>query len=742
MSRTTRHLALTLALGLAACRIPDTAFLVVPDAPAGADDGSMSSALAIRTSVATLDVDEGGTKAFTVQLTQPPSADLVVRIAAADGASSAAVSLSVPELRFSPASFDQPQAVTVSGLSDVNAADTVAGIALTADGVDPVMITATVRDHDKVEIATDIAPSNVLKVDEGTTAVVKVHLTHQPAGDVRVKVVLGPGPVTVDPAERIFTPATYGTDQSFTFTAPDDVNADNEGPSLTFQATGLADKLYTIQDLDNDTLNIKVTTPGGGKLKVPENGSAPFTVALTQQPAGTTIVHLALENAGTSLISLNHSDLTFTTANYDQPQTVLAAAPTDLNTATESDTISLTIPALPAVAKVTVGVDTVDDDIQGIAEDAPDPLPVKENDSKSFGVTLKFQPTSDITVSVDSLDPKIASATPGTLVFTPQNYNNAAMHQVTVNGADDNNLATDSTAIRLRESTLAEVQVAVSVADDDMQGFLVSKTSLTVAEGQSGSFTVALKFDPGPSTTVGAAITSDNAGALPVDTPSINFTGGPTGSWKTPVTVKVSPPTDTNAMAETAMIKIAAAGVPDAFVSAAVSDPTVVAQYGFPPVPGPFTGSVPLGVGTVLAYRIQVAQTTRLDSFAVYTAAAAAGDFRMALYTNLGGTPGRPGALVAATPGRQAIVGGPNTTNLIPDSADPMVPAGVYWLAIRVSASTALKQDPSATGNDCVTNMTIPSLDSDWPSPFVPDTEMPQCFTHKLVNLWINTWHQ
>lgn len=739
MSRTGRHLALTaIGLGLAACSIPDTTFLALPDAPADSDDGSMSSALAIRTSVATLEVDEGGTKDFTVQLTQPPSADLIVRIATADSASSVAIGLSVPELRFSPASFDQPQAVTVSGLSDANAADVVAGIALTAEGVDPVMLTATVRDHDKVEIATDIT-GNVLKIDEATTAVVKVHLTHQPAGDVRVKVVLGPGPVTVNPSERIFTPATYGTDQSFTFTAPDDVNAQNEGPSLTFQATGLADKLYTIQDLDNDTLNIKVTTPDGGALAVPENGSVPFTVALTQQPAGTTTVHLALD---TSKIALNHADLTFTTANYDQPQTVLASAPTDLNTVAESDTITLSIPALPAVASVTVGASTVDDDIQGIAEDAPDPLSVKENDSKSFGVTLKFQPTSDITVSVDSLEPKIASATPGTLVFTPQNYNNAAMHQVTVKGTDDNNLATDSTAIRLRESTLAEVQVPVSVTDDDMQGFALSKTSLTVPEGQSASFTVALKFDPGPNTTVGVAVTSDNTGALPVDTPPFNLTGGPSGSWKTPVTVMVRAPIDTNAAAETATIKIAATGVPDAFVSAAVSDPTVVAQYGFPPVPAPFGGSVNLGVGTVLAYRIQVAQTTRLDAFAVYTAAAAAGDFRMALYTNINGTPGRPGARVAFMPGRQAVAGGANVANLIPDSDDPTIPAGVYWLAIRVSASTALKQEVSATGNDCVTNATIPSLDAEWPDPFVPEGEQPQCSTHKLVNLWINTWHQ
>ena len=200
----------------------------------------MSSVLAIRPSVASFDVDEGSTTDFTVTLNQAPSAELVVRIVPADAASAAAIGISLPELRFEPTNFDQPQSITVTGLVDTDAADALASITLSADGVDPVTVAATVRDHDKVEIATDIAAGNILTVNETKTSTVHVHLTHQPAADVRVKVTLGTGPVTVLPAECTFTAANYDVDQTFTFSAPDDVNTVSEDESLTFQAHWLA----------------------------------------------------------------------------------------------------------------------------------------------------------------------------------------------------------------------------------------------------------------------------------------------------------------------------------------------------------------------------------------------------------------------------------------------------------------------------------------------------------------------
>lgn len=713
-------LALVMALGLAACSVPSIAFRATPDAGAGLD--AMVSVLAIQASTASFDVDEGSTAAFSVTLTQAPGADLVVKVATADTASAAAIGLSVPELRFTPTSFDQPQTVTVTGLVDADTADALATITLSADGLDPVSVAATVRDHDKVEITTDIATSGTLVINETSTATVHAHLTHQPASDVRVTAVLGAGPVTVSPAQVTFTPANYSVDQTFTFTAPDDINIVSEDESLTFQATGVPDKPYTIHDVDKDALNIHATPT---TMSVNEGGSAQISVTLTKQPPASTTVHVDLQLGN---VMIDHTDLTFTPQNFATAQTITVSAPQDANTVNEQDQVTLSIPG-STVSSVTVAVTTIDDDVQAIVEDAPSPLSVTENQSTAFGVTLKFQPTTTMFVTVSSLAPGVATASPGTLTFTAQDYNDPTKHQVTVHGTDDNNLVTNSTSIKLHEPTLVDVLVPVDVPDDDTQAIVLSTTSVTVPEGMSGTFGVALKFDPG--TTVSVNLANTNQTSLPISpigTAAIAFTGGPSGNWMTPVSVTVSPPVDSNNVGETATITVSGAGAPvPATVAATVMDSTVVTQYGFPT---PFTGTASLTLGEMIAFRITTSATATLDSFGVYIPAGT-GDFRMAIYAD---GVNAPGALVAAMPVRQAIANGINVAS-IPGTN---LPIGSYWIAFREAQVTTVGQSTTSTGPACVAVQSISNLDAPWPSAF----GSANCGNTNFMNFFITTHHQ
>jgi hypothetical protein len=336
---------------------------------------------------------------------------------------------------------------------------------------------------------------------------------------------------------------------------------------------------------------------------------------------------------------------------------------------------------------------------------------------------LKFKPAADVIVSVTSLKGTVATATPGTLTFTPANYNVPQL--VTVSGVHDNNLATDMTSIELAQAAIGTTDVMVSVADVDTQQFVVSKTSLIVQEGTTGTFDVSLKFDPG--TTVTTMIISDNVASLPVSPGSLTFTGGMNGNWPTPMHVNVNPPVDTNAKAETATITVHGAGAPDAIVTATVIDPTVVKQYGFFT---PFTGSSSVLLGEVIAYRITVDATTNLDSFGVFIPAGT-GDFRMALYADGSNA---PGALVAQMPVRQAIVGGVNTG----DIPDVNISIGTYWIAFRVAQTTAVGFSTVGTGPVCIRNIDIPNLDTLWPATFGNAT----CSVDNLMNFFITTYHQ
>jgi hypothetical protein len=710
---------LAAALSLAACQIENTAFQATPDG--GGSD--LPDVLAIKTSTVSFDVPEGGTAMFTVRLTKAPAGELTIRVKPADVASESEIGLSVPELRFQPTSFDQPQSITVTALTDVDTVDGLANISLTADGVDPVTLTANVRDPDKVDIVTDIASSGVLTINETQSADVHVHLTHKPPADVRVIVTRGPGPVTVVPDQTTFTAANWDKDQSFTFTAPDDVNIVDETQSLTFSATGVPDKLYTIHDLDKDKLNISVTP--NQSITVNEGGSTQLSVALTKQPTGNTIVHLDVQLGN---VALDHTDLTFTPQNFGTAQHVAVSAPQDVNTVNETDQITLSIPG-SNVTPVMIGVSTIDDDVQAILDDAPNPLSVTENQMGSSGVTLKFQPATTMTVTVASLDGNVATATPGTLTFTPQNYNVPAMHQVTVTGTNDNNLATNSTSIRLHEPTLVDVLVPVSVPDDDTQQLVVSPTMLTVPEGMTGTFNVSLKFDPGTTVTVNLANT--NQTSLPINKTSITFTGGANGSWSTPSPVTVSPPVDNNAVSETATVTISGGGAPTPVtVALTAMDATVVQNWGWPT---PFGSTIQVPATLVVAYKVDVGAAGNLGVFHTYVPTPS-GRYRMALYTNASDT---PGAFVAEMPAPVVLTAGINDA---PSLTNPLLTAPSYFLVIRFENDVNIGRDMSSTlAVQCTRNLGLPNITDDWPK---PNFGAAACTNDHLINIWMTTFHQ
>lgn len=81
----------------------------------------------------------------------------------------------------------------------------------------------------------------------------------------------------------------------------------------------------TLLIVDNDEANISASRTS---LSLTEDGSSdPFTVALTSRPTSDVIVHINVSDA--SEVSVNVSTLTFTSSNWDVPQTVTATGVDD-----------------------------------------------------------------------------------------------------------------------------------------------------------------------------------------------------------------------------------------------------------------------------------------------------------------------------------------------------------------------------------------------------------------------------
>jgi hypothetical protein len=212
---------------------------------------------------------------------------------------------------------------------------------------------------------------------------------------------------------------------------------------------------------------------------------------------------------------------------------------------------------------------------------------------------------------------------------------------------------------------------------------------------------------------------------LPLDKPTITFTSA---SFAAPVSVRVSPPIDSNATSEMTTITASGAGASTpSTLTVTTTDSTVIKQYGFPT---PFTASASLGLGEMIAYKITTDASTTLDSFGVYIPAGS-GDFRMAIYAD---GVNAPGALVASMPVRQAIGNGINTGNI----ADVSLPIGTYWIAFRAAQTTAVGFSTVGTGAECVAVLNISNLDTPWPLSF----GSANCSTDNFMNFFITTYHQ
>lgn len=698
--------SLWLAVALTACAIPDTQF--EPTAGTEPGPGAPPSIIASATAIEVLEAMDG---TVMISLSKAPTEPLRVSAATL----SKKLALSTPELVFTAETFAQPQALVITGLADADAEKDTAEITLSAPGSDSLAIAATVRDDDTLALVTDVGATGVVAIDEGGSSEVRVRLAAQPLGDVTVSAQVGAGPVTVSPTSLVFSAQSYDTEQVLTFSAADDANVTTEDIALTLRAMGLADKGATLRAIDDDTLNLVVNP---SSLQVTEQGTpGSVAVSLTQQPSANVTVTLS---TATGKVALDRTQLVFTPGNYASPQAVAVSAPDDDDVADGAETIVVKASGL---TDRTTSVTIRDNDTQALVSDASPPVVVAENSTSTFNLTLRYRPSADVVVAVSSLAPAVATVTPGVLRFTPADY--AMPHPVTVKGTDDNDLAGGTTSVRFTEASLAPLEVAVSVTDDDTQRFVLSATSVNVPEGGNRTFDVSLAYQPASG--VSCTVTSSNPAALPVSPATLSFS---VAGYATPQRITVSAPIDTNNVSEMADIKIEGCGAPvPATVMAMVADATVLVQYGWPM---PFTATSNVSQGVVLAYKIKVEVTSRLDSFGVYVPAAV-GDFRMALYSNGNN---QPDALIAQMPVRRALVNGSNTA----DIPDVDVPVGDYWVVLRVGQLTAVGYAPAGVvGAQCTRNLDIPSLNDPWPVSFGGAT----CNTAaRLYNLWINNTYQ
>ncbi|WP_373533702.1 FG-GAP-like repeat-containing protein [Microcoleus sp.] len=238
----------------------------------------------------------------------------------------------------------------------------------------------TITDNDSAAIT--ITPTSTNATEGGTTGNYTVVLTSQPTADVNLAIG-NTAQTTTDASTLTFTAANWNTPQTVTVTAVDDtlVEGSHTG-TITHTATstdtnysGITVAAVTANITDNDSAAITITPTSTNATEGGTTGS--YEVVLTSQP--TADVNLAIGN--TSQTTTSASTLTFTSANWNTPQTVTVTAVDDTlvegshtgtitHTATSTDTNYNSITVAAVTANIT------DNDIVPTPEPTPEPTPV------------------------------------------------------------------------------------------------------------------------------------------------------------------------------------------------------------------------------------------------------------------------------------------------------------------------------------------------------------------------------
>ena len=379
------------------------------------------------------------------------------------------------------------------------------------NGLNPLDVSVTNIDNDTAGIT--VSPAFGLTTTEaGGTATFTIVLNSQPTADVTIGLSSSDTTEgTVSPASVTFTNANWNTPQTVTVTGVNDLFDDGDiAYSIVTAPATSSDGSYnalnardvSVSNTDDDTAGFTLT-PTSGLVTTEAGGTATFTVVLTARP--TANVTIGLISSDTTEGTVNQASVTFTSDNWNTPQTVTI---TGVNDALDDGDIAYDIVTTPAsssdssyngLSTGNVSVTNTDNDEAGITVTPTFGLTTTEaGGTATFTVVLTSQPTADVTIGLSSSDTTEGTVSPSSLTFTTANWNTP--RTVTVTGVND--VVDDgdiSYAIVTAAATSGDPNynlfdasnVLVTNTDNDATGFTVTPTSgLTTTEaGGTATYT-------------------------------------------------------------------------------------------------------------------------------------------------------------------------------------------------------------------------------------------------------------
>ncbi|HET6285066.1 MAG TPA: PQQ-dependent sugar dehydrogenase [Polyangia bacterium] len=211
--------------------------------------------------------------------------------------------------------------------------------------------------------------------------------------------------------------------------------------------------------------------------------------------------------------------------------------------------------------------------LQGLVV-SPTVLWPTEGQSAVFSVRLQVAPAADVSVTVARTagDTDIAVTSGSTLTFTAANWN--VPQTVTVTAMSDTDTSDDTATLSVSSAALGAEAVSVRARDVGAVALVISQAGLTINEGASGTFTVALSSAPAADVTVNVARTAGDDSVTVTGGGALTFTPA---NWSVAQTVTVSAAEDADATADTATVSSTSAGLTTRTVAVTARDNDAVA---------------------------------------------------------------------------------------------------------------------------------------------------------------------
>ena len=173
---------------------------------------------------------------------------------------------------------------------------------------------------------------------------------------------------------------------------------------------GILDETISVTTSDDDNAGFTIVE-SDGSTSVDESGTTDtFTVVLDAEPTSDVVIAITPGDSGEATVS---GSLTFTSANWDTPQTVTVTGADEL-TVDGNQTSSISIAVIDeisdngfdSVAGQTVSVTTTDDDVAGftIVESDGSTSVDESGTTDTATIVLDAQPTSDVVITITSGD--------------------------------------------------------------------------------------------------------------------------------------------------------------------------------------------------------------------------------------------------------------------------------------------------------------------------------------------------